>query len=101
MVCVVSLLVGIGVGVIYALLGVKSPAPPVVALFGLLGIVAGEQGVPWAKRLLADRSVSAPASHSPGQQTEPRRNPLLLENPQHDHPSHLEDPQRSQARDHA
>ena len=40
----VSLLFGILVGVAYALVGVKSPAPPIVALFGLLGIGIGEQG---------------------------------------------------------
>ena len=38
-----SLLVGIMVGVIYGLLKVKSPAPPVVALVGLFGLLAGEQ----------------------------------------------------------
>ncbi len=57
-----SLLVGIAVGVTYALLGVKSPAPPLVALVGLLGIVLGEQGVPWVKTQFADRPAitSAP-----------------------------------------
>ncbi len=38
----VSLLVGIGVGLIYNLLNVKSPAPPTIALVGLLGMLAGE-----------------------------------------------------------
>lgn len=70
--CVVSLLVGICVGVVYALLGVKSPAPPIVALFGLLGIVIGEQGASSVKRCMADRHVSAPASQSPGQLTKTR-----------------------------
>ena len=37
-----SLAVGTGVGIAYALLGVKSPAPPVIALLGLLGMVGGE-----------------------------------------------------------
>jgi XapX domain-containing protein len=45
----VSLAVGLLVGVIYSLLGVRSPAPPVVALVGLLGILAGEQLPPLAK----------------------------------------------------
>ena len=45
----ISLVFGMAVGVAYALSGVKSPAPPLVALFGLLGIVAGEQGVAWLK----------------------------------------------------
>ncbi len=38
-------------GVIYALLGVRSPAPPIVALVGLLGILVGEQLVPLAVNL--------------------------------------------------
>jgi XapX domain-containing protein len=40
----VSFTVGLGVGVIYGLIRVKSPAPPIVALIGLLGMVLGEQG---------------------------------------------------------
>jgi XapX domain-containing protein len=45
-----SLAAGMLVGGIYALLGVKSPAPPVIALIGLLGMVLGEAGGPavWA-----------------------------------------------------
>ena len=39
----VSFAVGLGVGVLYGLLRVKSPAPPLVALAGLLGMVWGEQ----------------------------------------------------------
>jgi XapX domain-containing protein len=38
-----SLGVGLFVGLIYGLLEVRSPAPPVIALIGLLGILAGEQ----------------------------------------------------------
>jgi XapX domain-containing protein len=38
-----SLAVGLLVGVIYALFSVRSPAPPVIALVGLLGILVGEQ----------------------------------------------------------
>jgi XapX domain-containing protein len=51
----VSLGAGLLVGVIYSLLGVRSPAPPVVALLGLGGMLIGEQIVPIAKRL-ADRT---------------------------------------------
>ncbi len=40
-----SLAVGLGVGVLYALLHVRSPAPPLVALVGLLGMVIGEQAI--------------------------------------------------------
>jgi XapX domain-containing protein len=48
----ISLAVGLLVGVIYALLKVKSPAPPVIALVGLFGMLAGEQLVPLATRLI-------------------------------------------------
>lgn len=40
---VTSLAVGLGVGVLYSILGVRSPAPPAVALIGLLGMLIGEQ----------------------------------------------------------
>jgi XapX domain-containing protein len=48
----ISLATGLLVGAVYGLLGVRSPAPPVVALVGLLGMLAGEQIVPVAKRLI-------------------------------------------------
>ena len=41
-----SLGAGLLVGVVYSLLNVRSPAPPVVALVGLLGILVGEQIIP-------------------------------------------------------
>ncbi len=40
---VLSLAAGLLVGVIYSLINVRSPAPPAVALVGLLGILIGEQ----------------------------------------------------------
>ncbi|MCV3768815.1 XapX domain-containing protein [Rhizobium sp. TRM95796] len=46
-----SLGAGLLVGVIYSLLNVRSPAPPVIALVGLLGILVGEQIIPLAKSL--------------------------------------------------
>jgi XapX domain-containing protein len=49
----ISLTVGVVVGAFYGLLGVRSPAPPLIALIGLLGIVVGEQAIPLAKHLLA------------------------------------------------
>ncbi|AIY41735.1 Hypothetical protein LT85_2577 [Collimonas arenae] len=55
---VVSALTGVLVGIIYALLNVKSPAPPVVALLGLLGMLLGEQVVPLAKRLIYKEEVN-------------------------------------------
>jgi XapX domain-containing protein len=58
----VSLAVGILVGGIYALLRVRSPAPPVIALAGLLGILIGEQGVGMARGLLAPPTAATTAS---------------------------------------
>ena len=49
----ISVSAGLLVGVIYALLKVRSPAPPAIALIGLLGILVGEQAVPLIKSLLA------------------------------------------------
>lgn len=49
-----SLGAGLLVGVVYSLLGVRSPAPPIIALVGLAGILLGEQLTPIARRL-ADR----------------------------------------------
>jgi XapX domain-containing protein len=42
----ISLIVGLAVGLFYGLLGVRSPAPPAIALLGLFGMLAGEQLVP-------------------------------------------------------
>jgi XapX domain-containing protein len=56
---VVSLGAGLLVGIIYSLLNVRSPAPPLVALIGLLGMLGGEQVIPLGKQLLAGASLSA------------------------------------------
>ncbi|GGL66468.1 hypothetical protein GCM10010129_07400 [Streptomyces fumigatiscleroticus] len=37
-----ALSAGVLVGLLYALLKVRSPAPPPIALFGLLGMLAGQ-----------------------------------------------------------
>lgn len=55
----VSLAAGILVGVIYGLLQVRSPAPPAIALVGLLGMLIGEQALPIAKKLVAREAVTA------------------------------------------
>ena len=55
----VALACGVLVGVIYGLLNVRSPAPPVVALIGLLGMLVGEQVVPMAKRLISGAPITA------------------------------------------
>jgi len=54
-----SIGVGLLVGVIYSLLGVRSPAPPAIALLGLLGMLLGEHVVPVAKRLMTKAPVVA------------------------------------------
>jgi XapX domain-containing protein len=54
---VVALIVGVLVGTFYGCIGVRSPAPPVVALVGLFGILLGEQVVPLTKRLLAGHRI--------------------------------------------
>jgi XapX domain-containing protein len=56
-----SFIVGLGVGVLYGLIRVKSPAPPIVALLGLLGMVLGEQCGIWvhAKKLDVSHAASA------------------------------------------
>ncbi len=55
---IVSLAAGLLVGVIYHLINVRSPAPPLVALVGLLGIVLGEQIIPVGKQLLSGTTFS-------------------------------------------
>jgi len=54
----VSLAVGLLVGLLYGLLNVRSPAPPVVALVGLLGILLGEQIPPLIRHMHHDTPVS-------------------------------------------
>ena len=55
-----SFVVGLGVGVLYGLIRVKSPAPPIVALLGLLGMVLGEQLGVWiqTKKLDVPRAAA-------------------------------------------
>ncbi|MBW6425598.1 XapX domain-containing protein [Rhizobium sp. XQZ8] len=55
---VMSLGAGLIVGIVYSLLNVRSPAPPVVALVGLLGILVGEQFLPLARTLLAQEPAA-------------------------------------------
>ena len=40
-----SLIMGAAVGIVYGFVKVRSPAPPAIALLGLLGMLAGEQAV--------------------------------------------------------
>jgi XapX domain-containing protein len=52
-----SLGTGLLVGAVYSLLNVRSPAPPVVALVGLLGILIGEQVPPIVKHVWQRQSA--------------------------------------------
>jgi XapX domain-containing protein len=56
----ISFVVGLFVGVAYGLIRVKSPAPPIIALIGLLGMVLGEQSGEWllTKKMKATNVVS-------------------------------------------
>ncbi|WP_233588300.1 DUF1427 family protein [Herminiimonas sp. KBW02] len=49
---------GVLVGVIYGLLHVRSPAPPAIALLGLLGMLIGEQLVPIATRIIQREPIT-------------------------------------------
>ena len=53
-----SAAVGLLVGVVYALFQVRSPAPPVIALVGLLGILAGEQIPPLVTKWFKPEATS-------------------------------------------
>ncbi|UUR72108.1 XapX domain-containing protein [Enterobacter asburiae] len=52
----ISLAAGVLIGLMYAVLKVRSPAPPALALIGLLGMLAGEQ----ATRHLLSRDAAPP-----------------------------------------
>lgn len=56
----ISFAVGLLVGVLYGVIRVKSPAPPIVALLGLLGMVVGEQLGGWvlAKKVSVAQAAS-------------------------------------------
>ncbi|MFJ9989320.1 DUF1427 family protein [Pseudomonas putida] len=66
-----SLGIGVVVGLIYSLTGVRSPAPPVIALLGLLGMLIGEQALPLGKRLLRSdhtaEQTATPAQRRPAE----------------------------------
>ncbi|MDR7009989.1 DUF1427 family protein [Paraburkholderia strydomiana] len=54
---ILSLLGGLLAGAIYSLIRVRSPAPPIVALVGLLGMVIGTQIIPTGRQLLANSAL--------------------------------------------
>jgi XapX domain-containing protein len=64
----ISFVVGTLVGVVYGVIPVKSPAPPIVALVGLLGMVLGGQGGGW---LLAKKIQASDVAYSLLQRWDP------------------------------
>ncbi|WP_431823000.1 DUF1427 family protein [Burkholderia sp. F1] len=60
----ISLGAGLVVGLLYSLARVQSPAPPLIALMGLLGIVLGEHAIPFVQAQLRPPAVQAQALHA-------------------------------------
>jgi XapX domain-containing protein len=56
---VISALMGLIAGALYSISGVQSPAPPGIALLGLLGMLIGEQIVPAVRRKLSGKPLTA------------------------------------------
>lgn len=81
-----SLGAGLLVGVIYSLMNIRSPAPPLIALVGLLGILIGEQVMPVGQQVLAGSGLLAAWHRShctehlfgmlPGRHSAPRDTPV-------------------------
>jgi XapX domain-containing protein len=57
-----SLILGVGVGVVYGIVKVRSPAPPVIALIGLLGMLAGERAVSLVRSHVSKSDVQLSAA---------------------------------------
>jgi XapX domain-containing protein len=62
-----SLILGVAVGVVYGLVKVRSPAPPVIALLGLLGMLAGEQAISLVRSHVFKREAQLGAPHDRGE----------------------------------
>ncbi|ABB08546.1 DUF1427 family protein [Burkholderia lata] len=60
----ISLAAGFVVGLLYSLVRVQSPAPPLIALVGLLGIVLGEHAIPFVQAQLRPPIVQGLESHA-------------------------------------
>lgn len=60
----ISLVIGLLVGALYAFLNTRSPAPPVIALLGLLGMLLGETVVSWAKSRMTAEAATAHCLHA-------------------------------------
>jgi XapX domain-containing protein len=64
-----SVILGVAVGVVYGLVKVRSPAPPAIALLGLLGMLAGEQAVSLVRSHVFKGGVQLSASRDRGDVT--------------------------------
>jgi XapX domain-containing protein len=64
-----SVILGVAVGVVYGLVKVRSPAPPAIALLGLLGMLAGEQAISLVRSHLFKSDVQLSASRDRGEAT--------------------------------
>jgi XapX domain-containing protein len=62
-----SLILGVAVGVVYGLVKVRSPAPPAIALLGLLGMLAGEQVISLVRSHVFKSGVQLSASPDRGE----------------------------------
>ena len=58
---------GLVVGLLYWLVRVHSPAPPLIALAGLLGIVIGEGAVPFVQTHLSHPTAQTKATPAAGE----------------------------------
>jgi XapX domain-containing protein len=61
-----SLILGVAVGVVYGFVKVRSPAPPAIALLGLLGMLAGEQAVSLVRSHMFKNGVQLSVSSDRG-----------------------------------
>lgn len=59
-----SLAVGLLAGAAYGVIGVQSPAPPVIALIGLAGILIGEALVSWLRNRVSAKDAVQDCLHA-------------------------------------
>lgn len=85
---VFSLGAGLLVGIVYSLLSVRSPAPPLIALIGLLGILVGEQIIAMGKQWLDGPAISADHDSAQASAQANAVLPEVLPAGQDDQPSH-------------
>ena len=69
-----SVILGVAVGVVYGLVKVRSPAPPAIALLGLLGMLVGEQAVTLVRSHVFKDSVQRSAAPLVSQRSFSNRN---------------------------